>query len=76
MFSRQVCCAVIISILIVCAVDSARARTFDQIIAYVNDEVITNWELENLVRQRELELKQIHNFSNREAAEKAGVNLG
>ena len=71
MFSTQVCCAVIISILLVGAVDSARARTFDQIIAYVNDEVITNWELENLVRQRELELKQIHNFSNREAAEKA-----
>ena len=71
MFSRQVSCAVFIFIMIVCAVDSARARTFDQIIAYVNDEVITNWELENLVRQRELELKQIHNFSNREASEKA-----
>lgn len=71
MFSRQICCAVIISIVIVSPLDSVRARTFDQIIAYVNDEVITNWELENLVRQRELELKQIHNFSNREAAEKA-----
>ena len=73
MFSRQVCCTVFISILIVCTcvVDSARSRTFDQIVAYVNDEVITNWELENLVRQRALELNQIHNFNEREATEKA-----
>ena len=71
MFSRHVCCTLLISILIVCAVDSAQSRTFDQIIAYVNDEVITHWELENLVKQRALELNQIHNFSKREAAEKA-----
>lgn len=72
MFSRLVCCAVFISILlIVCVVDSTRSRTFDQIVAYVNDEVVTNWELENLVRQRALELIQIHNFSKREATEKA-----
>ena len=71
MLSRQIFRIVFISILIVCAVDSARSRTFDQIIAYVNDEVITNWELENLVKQRALELIQIHNFSKREAAEKA-----
>ena len=44
---------------------------FDQIIAYVNDEVITNWELENLVKQRALELSQIHHFSKREANEQA-----
>ena len=71
MLSRQIFRIVFISILIVCTVDSARSRTFDQIIAYVNDEVITNWELENLVKQRALELIQIHNFSKREAAEKA-----
>ncbi|MDE0300244.1 MAG: peptidylprolyl isomerase [Candidatus Poribacteria bacterium] len=71
MFSRQVCCAVFISILMVCAANLAISRTFDQIVAYVNDEVITYWELENLVRQRALELSQIHNFSKREAAEKA-----
>lgn len=72
-FSKHVSCAVLITNLVVCAcvVDSAESRTFDQIIAYVNDEVITNWELENLVRQRALELNQIHNFSKREAAEKA-----
>ena len=72
-FSKCVSRAVFISILVVCefAVDFAESRTFDQIIAYVNDEVITNWELENLVRQRALELNQIHNFSKREAAEKA-----
>ena len=69
MFSRQVLCTVFI--LIVCAANSARSRTFDQIIAYVNDEVITNWELENLVRQRALELSQIHHFSKREANEQA-----
>jgi peptidyl-prolyl cis-trans isomerase SurA len=69
MFSRQVLCTVFI--LIVCAANLARSRTFDQIIAYVNDEVITNWELENLVRQRALELSQIHHFSKREANEQA-----
>ncbi len=72
-FSKYASRAVFITILVVCefAVDSAESRTFDQIIAYVNDEVITNWELENLVRQRALELNQLHNFSKREAAEKA-----
>ena len=76
MFARRLFCVVLISIPILCAVDMARARTFDQIIAYVNDEVITNWELENLVRQRALELNQIHNFSKREAAEKARQERG
>ena len=71
MFARQIFRVVFISAMMVCAVNFANARTFDQIIAYVNDEVITSWELENLVRQRALELNQIHNFSKREAAEKA-----
>ena len=71
MFSKRVFRIVTIVMSVVCAVDVAESRTFDRIIAYVNDEVITNWELENLVKQRALELTQIHRFSEREATEKA-----
>ena len=71
MFASKIFRIVFIFTTIVCAAEFARARTFDQIIAYVNDEVITSWELENLIKQRALELNQIHNFSKREAADKA-----
>lgn len=46
-------------------------RTFDEIIAYVNDSVITKWELENVVKQRAMELQTAHRFSPREALERA-----
>ncbi|MBI1928903.1 peptidylprolyl isomerase [Candidatus Poribacteria bacterium] len=49
----------------------ATARTYDQIIAYVNDEVITQRELDEIVNQRALELQQVYRFSEREAREKA-----
>ena len=51
--------------------NSLLARTFDEIIAYVNDSVITKWELENVVKQRAMELQTAHQFSSREALERA-----
>ena len=46
---------------------TATARTFDKIIAYVNDDVVTKRELDVLVNQRAIELQQIYRFSEREA---------
>ena len=47
------------------------ARRFDQIIAYVNEDVITKWELDSVVKQKALELQQAYRFSEREAMQKA-----
>ena len=46
---------------------SAHARTFDKIVAYVNDDVVTKRELDVLVNQRAMELQQVYRFSEREA---------
>ncbi|MCZ6676941.1 MAG: peptidylprolyl isomerase [Candidatus Poribacteria bacterium] len=54
------------------APNSAVARTFDQIMAYVNDSVITKWELDTIVKQRAAELQQgYYRFSEREAMQRA-----
>ena len=37
---------------------SVEARTFDRIIAQVNNEIITEWELTTLVKQRSMELQR------------------
>ena len=50
---------------------STRARTFDRIIAYVNDDVVTKRELDVLVNQRAMELQQVYRFSEREALNEA-----
>ncbi|MXY99718.1 hypothetical protein F4Y93_03380 [Candidatus Poribacteria bacterium] len=47
------------------------ARTFDRIIAYVNDDVVTKRELDVLVNQRAMELQQVYRFSEREALNEA-----
>ena len=52
-------------------INPAAARRFDQIIAYVNEDVITKWELDSVVKQKALELQQIYRFSEREAMQKA-----
>ena len=52
------------------------ARRFDQIIAYVNEDVITKWELDSVVKQKALELQQIYRFSEREAMQKADEERG
>ena len=50
---------------------STDARTFDRIIAYVNDDVVTKRELDVLVNQRAMELQQVYRFSEREALNEA-----
>ena len=52
-------------------INLAAARRFDQIIAYVNDDVITKWELDSVVNQKAMELQQVYRFSEREAMQKA-----
>ena len=52
-------------------VRSGAARTFDKIIAYVNDDVVTKRELDVLVNQRAMELQQVYRFSEREALNEA-----
>lgn len=49
----------------------AYGRTFDRIIGFVNDEVITAWEIETLVKQRAMELQRFYNFSEQEARQQA-----
>ena len=50
---------------------SVYARTFDRIVAYVNDDVVTKRELDVLVKQRAMELQQVYRFSEREALNEA-----
>ncbi len=71
MLPKTLCRFAIIVLLVAHVGSVATARTFDKIIAYVNEEVITKWELENVVKQRAMELQHSHNFSEREAMEKA-----
>lgn len=49
----------------------ATARTFDKIVAYVNDDIVTKRELDVLVNQRAAELQQVYRFSEREAHNEA-----
>jgi len=49
----------------------SHGRTFDRIIGFVNDEVITAWEIEALVKQRAMELQRFYNFSEQEASQQA-----
>lgn len=50
---------------------TATARTFDKIVAYVNDDIVTKRELDVLVNQRAIELQQVYRFSEREARTEA-----
>ena len=52
-------------------ISDIHARTFDRIIAYVNDDVVTKRELDVLVNQRAMELQQVYRFSEREALNEA-----
>lgn len=62
---------ILILLLISSGVRSSTARTFDRIIAYVNDDVVTKRELDVLVNQRAMELQQVYRFSEREALNEA-----
>ena len=61
----------LIVLLISGGISSVYARTFDRIIAYVNDDVVTKRELDVLVKQRAMELQQVYRFSEREALNEA-----
>ena len=71
MACRTTACLTLILLLIIGGVQSSTARTFDKIIAYVNDDVVTKRELDVLVNQRAMELQQVYRFSEREALNKA-----
>ena len=62
---------VLILLLICSGVQESAARTFDKIIAYVNDDVVTKRELDVLVNQRAMELQQVYRFNEREALNEA-----
>ena len=67
MANKIVACFILILLLISSGVRSSAARTFDKIIAYVNDDVVTKRELDVLVNQRAMELQQVYRFSEQEA---------
>ena len=58
-------------LLIASGLTNAPARTFDKIVAYVNDDIVTKRELDVLVNQRAIELQQVYRFSEREARTEA-----
>ncbi len=58
-------------VLLIGGISGVHARTFDRIIAYVNDDVVTKRELDVLVNQRAMELQQVYRFSKREALNEA-----
>ena len=71
MVYRVTTCLMVILLLISSGARSSAARTFDRIIAYVNDDVVTKRELDVLVNQRAMELQQVYRFSEREALNEA-----
>lgn len=62
---------VLILLLTSSSVKHSDARTFDKIVAYVNDDVVTKREIDILVKQRAMELQQVYRFSEREALAEA-----
>ncbi len=55
---------------------NATARTFDKIVAYINDDIVTKRELDVLVNQRAIELQQVYRFNEREARNEAERQRG
>lgn len=62
---------VLIGLLVGSLVTPGVARIFDKIIAYVNDDVITQRQLDTIVNQRALELQHVYHFSKTEALKAA-----
>ncbi|MYC75317.1 hypothetical protein F4X10_06020 [Candidatus Poribacteria bacterium] len=71
MVYKVAACLMLILLLVSGSVRRSTARTFDKIIAYVNDDVVTKRELDVLVNQRAMELQQVYRFSEREALNEA-----
>ena len=61
----------LVVLLISSSASSVYARTFDRVVAYVNDDIVTKRELDVLVKQRAMELQQVYRFSEREALNEA-----
>ncbi|MYG07781.1 hypothetical protein F4167_14430 [Candidatus Poribacteria bacterium] len=68
---KAVYLTLIVLLLISGGISNVHARTFDKIVAYVNDDVVTQRELDVLVKQRAMELQQVYRFSEREALNEA-----
>lgn len=66
----------LIALLVGGGISALHARTFDRIVAYVNDDVVTKRELDVLVNQRAMELQQVYRFSQREALNEAERQRG
>lgn len=71
MIGKKAVYLTLVALLIGGGILSLQARTFDRIIAYVNDDVVTKRELDVLVNQRAMELQQVYRFSQREALNEA-----
>ena len=71
MVYKKVIYFMLIVLIIGSGILSTYARTFDKIVAYVNDDVVTKRELDVLVNQRAMELQQVYRFSEREALTEA-----
>lgn len=68
---KMVACVALALLLFSSGIRSSDARTFDKIIAHVNDDVVTKRELDILVKQRAMELQQVYRFNEREALSEA-----
>ena len=66
----------LIALFVGAGISTLHARTFDRIVAYVNDDVVTKRELDVLVNQRAMELQQVYRFSQREALNEAERQRG
>ena len=71
LFKKRFYLTLILLLIISGGISSVHARTFDKIVAYVNDDVVTKRELDVLVNQRAMELQQVYRFSEREATNEA-----
>ena len=71
LFKKGFSLTLIVFLIISGGLSSVHARTFDKIVAYVNDDVVTKRELDVLVNQRAMELQQVYRFSEREALNEA-----
>ena len=68
---KTVVIVLLIVLLIYSGVTPTIAKIFDEIIAYVNDDVITKRQLDTLVKQYAFELQQIHRYTETEALKEA-----
>ncbi len=71
MKTKTIIFLLLIMVLICSSLTPTKARIFDRIIAYVNDDVITKRRLDTLVKQHAFELQQVHRYTESEALKEA-----